>query len=61
MESQKQKYLDLEKCENKPVSIFPSVWKKAIQLSRSILGKKNFSGIITYLINKEHNEKFGEL
>lgn len=52
------KYQHLEKCENKPVSILPSVWRKAIEISKDVLGKTNFAGIVTYLINKEYKERF---
>jgi len=58
MQSEKEKYLALEKTEHENLSMLPIVKKKAIELSRKILGTKNFSGIITYLINKEYNEIF---
>ena len=58
MQSEKEKYLALEKTAHENVSMLPSVKKKAIQLSKRILGRSNFSGLITYLINKEHNELF---
>lgn len=49
----KEKYLALEKVENVTITLLPSVKKKAEKLSRKILGKKNVSGLFTYLINKE--------
>jgi len=52
------KYEHLEKCHNKIVSILPSVWRKAIIISKDVLGKTNFAGIVTYLINKEYKERF---
>ena len=60
MKSEREKYLALEKTQHENISMLPSVKRKANELSRKILGTKNFSGIITYLISKEHNERFGE-
>jgi len=62
MQSEKDKYLALEKVSHESFTIYPSIKKKALQIAKKVFGnsKSNFSKVLTYLINKEHNELFGE-
>ena len=51
-QSLKEKYLALEKTKHENISMLPSVKAKAMRLSKKLLGTKNFSGVIIFLINK---------
>ena len=49
----KDKYKKKEKAEHQNIALTPTLKKKAERLSVKILGRKNFSGYVAYLINRE--------
>jgi len=49
----KDKYKKKEKAEHQNLSLKPFLRAKADRLSEKLFGRKNFSGYVSYLINRE--------